>query len=628
MTKFALFPGINSLGQFHLFCMRYTLPLRFGFVFMLWVLSGISPLRAELPSDTLVYDWNLAAIESSKGEEIVEMTSLQDKLMLRADGTFSMKIAADSTAAEAGNWMMRNDSLVLIYELTVKELGIDSIAFLPQGNEPVILFFANGKEIARQSGNELESIRRTEVYGIELEERGGATFTGTERVFKVYQTRRFEEQPFSFLDILRGFLGIFVLLAIAWAFSNNRKAIDWRLVATGLGLQLVFAILVLKIPFVNMLFSWVAGGFVAILQFTAKGSEFLFGGIITDLNTFGYIFAFQVLPTILFFGALTASLYYLGILQRIVYGFAWLMSKTMRLSGAESLAAAGNIFLGQTESPFLIRPYIDRMTKSEIMCLMTGGMATIAGGVFAAYVGFLGGKDVVQQQIFATYLLTASIMSAPAAIVAAKMLFPETEEVNPDLSVPPDRLGTNLLDAISIGTADGLKLAINVGVMLLVFIAMIAMINSIFTDLIGHYTGLNDVIASATDGRYKGLSLEYLFGLIFAPVAWLLGVPGDDILIVGQLLGEKTIINEFIAYASLGKANAAGTIIHEKSVIIATYSLCGFANFSSIGIQIGGIGAIAPNQRTTLAALGMRALVGGTIACFMTGAIAGMLANI
>lgn len=600
---------------------------RFGCTLMLLLLFGFAQAEPLLNRDDLVYDWNLLAVKNTAGVEPGEITLLKDKLTLRADGSFDLHITS-TDYHESGQWQLRNDSLVLVYELTLRETGIDSTVFLPDGDVPTVIYFSNGKEVARQSGSELQSQRRTEVYAIELDAAHNATFTGKTRTIQVYQTRRFEPQIFSLLDIVRGLIGILALLVIAWLFSNNRKGIDWRLVGTGVALQLVFAVLVLKVPLVNMLFASVARGFVKLLDFTAKGSEFLFGGLITDMNTFGYIFAFQVLPTILFFAALTSTLYYLGILQRVVYGFAWVMSKTMRLSGAESLAAAGNIFLGQTESPFLVRPYLDRMTPSEIMCLMTGGMATIAGGVFAAYVGFLGGTDIAARELFATYLLTASIMSAPAAIVAAKMLYPETEETDPNVSVPKERLGSNLLDAISIGTSDGLKLAVNVGVMLLVFIALIAMINFFFTDLIGHYTGLNEIVARSTEGRYPALSLEYLFGLAFAPIAYLLGVPSDDILIVGQLLGEKTIINEFIAYASLGKASAAGLIAHEKSVIIATYALCGFANFSSIGIQIGGIGALAPNQRTTLAALGLRALLGGTIACFMTAAIAGMLANI
>ncbi|MGB1248104.1 MAG: NupC/NupG family nucleoside CNT transporter [Chitinophagales bacterium] len=430
----------------------------------------------------------------------------------------------------------------------------------------------------------------------------------------------------TIVSILRGGLGIIFLLAICVLFSSNRKKINWQLVGIGLGLQLLLALAVLKIPFVMQGFDVVSGWFVSILNFTRAGSEFLFAGMVGDMNTFGFIFAFQVLPTIVFFSALSAALYYMGILQWIVYGFAWIMSKTMRLSGAESLAAAGNIFLGQTESPLLVKPYLDKMTKSEIMCLMTGGMATIAGGVLAAYVGFLGGSDPVEQQLFATHLLTASIMSAPAAIVAAKILVPEDKETKVDqtLRISKDKIGTNILDAVSNGTRDGLKLAVNVGAMLLVFTAFMYMFNAIAFG-IGDKIGINDNILAATDGRYEGLTLQFILGNLFAPIAWMLGTPSQDIVMVGQLLGEKTILNEFFAYGSLGEAKAGGKFVFDKSVIIATYALCGFANFASIGIQIGGIGSIAPKQQPTLAQLGIKSLIGGTVACFMTAAIAGML---
>lgn len=440
------------------------------------------------------------------------------------------------------------------------------------------------------------------------------------------------------MDILRGLLGITVLLAVSYLLSANRKGIDWKLVLSGLGFQFILAILILKVQGVKIAFEWVASFFVSILQFTEAGSRFMFGNIIDDMNTFGYIFAFQVLPTIVFFSAFSAILYYLGILQKIIYGFAWVMSKTMRLSGAESLAAAANVFIGQTEAPLVIKPYLDTMTKSEILCLMTGGMATIAGGVFAAYVGYLGGDDPVQQQLFATHLLTASIISAPAAIMVAKMLYPENEpeKINTNLDISKDKIGSNLLDAISKGTSDGLKLAVNVGVMLLVFTALVNMANEILMSTAGSleigswmdksWTNLNDYVITSTQNRFEGFSFTYLLGLIFAPVAWLLGVPSQDTLLIGQLLGQKTMINEFIAYADLGAMRRNPNInLSPKSVLIATYALCGFANFASIGIQIGGIGALSVVQRKTLSEFGIKALIGGTIACFLTAAIAGML---
>ncbi|MEX2590849.1 MAG: nucleoside transporter C-terminal domain-containing protein, partial [Chitinophagales bacterium] len=331
------------------------------------------------------------------------------------------------------------------------------------------------------------------------------------------------------MDILRAAFGILVLLGIAYALSADRKAIKWKLVATGVVLQFIFAISILYIPWVRIAFQWISERFVDILNFSKSGAEFLFSGLVSDTETFGFIFAFQVLPTIVFFSALSSFLYYLGILQRIVYLFAWVMSKTMQLSGAESLSAAGNIFLGQTEAPLLVRPYLDKMSKSEIMTLMTGGMATIAGGVFAAYIGFLGGEDIEQQKLFAAHLLSASIMSAPAAIVAAKMLFPETNpDINRNIIIPKEKIGANFLDAISIGTTDGLKLAVNVGAMLLTFTAFMYMFNYMFEEWIGVWTGLNEVIAEKTDGRYSGLTLQYLLGMIFSPMAWVLGVASED----------------------------------------------------------------------------------------------------
>ncbi|MBK7110768.1 MAG: NupC/NupG family nucleoside CNT transporter [Chitinophagales bacterium] len=434
-------------------------------------------------------------------------------------------------------------------------------------------------------------------------------------------------------NIYRGLIGILFLISVCYLLSNNRKAIDWKLVLSGIGIQLLFGLLVLKTPGVYQAFSWVSGFFVKIIEFTDAGATFVLGkwpaltqvvdGDNNTIVTVGFVFAFKVLPTILFFSALTSVLYFLGILQKIVWFFAWIMSKTMRMSGAESLSASANIFIGQTEAPLLIKPYLSGMTKSEMLCVMTGGMATIAGGVMAAYIQFLGGDDPVQQQIFATHLLAASVMSAPAAVVASKMLFPQTENVDKTITVGKEKIGVNVLDALSNGTTDGLKLAANVGAMLITFIAAMAMLNYFCHDLIGEWTGLNKIISDNSD--YDGLTLQYLFGQLFAPVAWLIGTPSVDIFYIGQLLGEKTIINEFVAYGSLGNLKESGLIENEKSIIIATYALCGFSNFSSIGIQIGGIGALAPNQRANLASLGIKALIGGTVACFLTASIAGML---
>lgn len=426
-------------------------------------------------------------------------------------------------------------------------------------------------------------------------------------------------------SIGRGLLGMVFLIGICYLLSSNRRKINWRLVGIGLILQLVFAILIFKVDFIAVAFDWVSQQVVTFLGFSQSGAEFIFGGLVTDQDTFGYIFAFQVLPTIIFFSAFTSLMYYLGVLQLVVKGFAWVMSKTMQLSGAESLAAAANVFIGQTEAPLVVKPYLEKMTKSEMLCLMVGGMATLAGGVLAAYISFLGGDSEAQRVIFAKHLLTASIMSAPAAIIIAKMLYPETEEIDRKLDISRDKAGSNVLDAISKGTVDGLKLAVNVGAMLLVFTALMAVLNWFTEDMVGAALGVNDNIAENTDGRYSGLSMQYILGVIFAPVAWLIGVPTEDITVVGQLLGEKTILNEFYAYGSLRDLKASGVLTNARSIVIATYTLCGFANFASIGIQIGGIGALAPSQRSTLAAFGIKALIGGTVAALLTATIAGML---
>ena len=425
-------------------------------------------------------------------------------------------------------------------------------------------------------------------------------------------------------DILRGLLGIVILPLIAWVLSEKKKSIHWRLVLSGTALQLAIAFLVIKLPAVRNGFDVVSRFFIELLNFSREGATFLFGGLMNP-DTMGFIFAFQVLPTIVFFSALTSALYYLNILQRIVYGFAWIMHKTMKLSGAESLAAAANIFVGQTEAPLVVKPYLERMTRSEMLSLMTGGMATIAGAVLVAYITILGGTDPVQMQYFATHLLIASIISAPAALVTAKIMIPETEEVDSDLLIPRHRMGGNLLDAIANGTGEGVKLAVNVAAMLLVFTAFVALVNFLVRDVAGEVTGINQRIVAWSDGRYDGCSLQFLLGLLLAPIAWVIGVPSGDLLVVGQLLGEKTMLNEFYAYVSFGQLKEAGVITSPKSILIITYALCGFANVASIGIQLGGISALAPGQRMTIARLGVKALIAGTIASLLTACVAGML---
>ncbi len=576
-----------------------------------------------LPRDTLVFDWRVTAIETPDGNPLVS-TKAGAQLQINADGTFTLQSDALS---EAGRWRMQGDSIYFAYELLPVARAVDSLFYEVESGIPTLYLYQGEALVARQLDGTLSSPRRSEGYAVSFTEIGFPILRGQNRVIRLRGRAQPKAEVVGLLDLLRGLLGIAAMLGLAWLFSVKRKAINWRLVGIGMGLQLLLAILVLKVPGVKEVFGFIADGFVALLAYAGAGAEFVFGGLVGDPESFGYIIAFQVLPTIVFFSALTATLYYLGVLQKVVYGFAWLMQRTMGLSGAESLAAAGNIFLGQTEAPLLVRPYLERMTRSEIMALMTGGMATIAGGVFAAYVGYLGGTDPEMQRKFAKHLLTASIMSAPAALVVAKMLVPETQQVNQNLDVPRDKMGVNLLDAISIGITDGLKLAVNVGVMLLVFTALMEMLNAAVSGLIGGPTGLDDMVVKVTDGRFT-FNLQFLMGMVFAPIAWLLGVPMEDMVLIGQLLGEKTIINEFVAYGYMGEAKAAGRLLNEKSIIIATYALCGFANLASIGIQIGGIGALAPNQRKTLSELGILALIGGTLAAFLTAVMAGVIAFI
>ncbi|WP_346880785.1 nucleoside transporter C-terminal domain-containing protein [uncultured Algibacter sp.] len=432
-------------------------------------------------------------------------------------------------------------------------------------------------------------------------------------------------QGFSINSLWRGLLGMVSLIFIAFLFSSNRKAIDWKIVGIGLGFQLLIAIGVLKVNFIKSIFEFIGGLFIEVLNFTRAGSKFLFEGLVVDMETFGFIFAFQVLPTIIFFSALTSVLFYLGIIQKIVKAMAWLLTKALKISGAESLSVAGNIFLGQTEAPLLIKAYLEKMNKSEMLLVMIGGMATVAGAVLAAYIGFLGGEDEALRLFYAKHLLAASVMAAPGAIVISKILYPQTEGINTNVAVSQDKIGTNFLDAIANGTTEGLKLAVNVGAMLLVFVAFIAMFNGIL-GWVGDITYLNEWVSAKT--TYNKLSLELILGYAFAPLMWLIGIAKEDMTLMGQLLGIKLAASEFIGYIQLRELKNASNAIHlsyEKSIIMATYMLCGFANFASIGIQIGGIGSLAPGQRKTLSKFGMKALIGGTIASLISATIAGMI---
>ena len=424
----------------------------------------------------------------------------------------------------------------------------------------------------------------------------------------------------SWISISRGILGMFFLFGIGYLFSKNRKNISWKLVIRGTALQVALALLILKVPFISIAFDWLSKAFTKIINFSHDGANFLFRSLGTEqIHPMLMNFMTWILPSIIFFAALSSLLYYFGILQWIVKRLAWVMNKTLGISGAESISAAANIFIGQTEAPLLVKPYLSRMTKSEIMCLMVGGMATIAGGVLAAVIGILGGGDEAKELFYAKHLLTASFMSAPAAIVFAKMLVPETEEIDKNLDVPKEKLGTNALEAITSGTTEGLKLAANVGAMLLVFMSLIALVNYTLGK-VGDWTTLNDLIAQG--GMYTKLSFESIAGYVLAPFSWMMGVEWQDCMYFGQLLGEKTILNEFIAYPHLGEIQDE---LSKKSMIMSTYVLCGFANIASIGIQVGGIGILVPEKRSLLAKYGVIALVGGTLACMSTAVLAGML---
>ena len=423
---------------------------------------------------------------------------------------------------------------------------------------------------------------------------------------------------------LRVLAGLSLIIGILTLASSNRRAIDWVLVGKGILLQLSLAVAILHLSWVSSLFDSVGRGFVALLGFTREGSLFLFGDLVGRVDTFGYLFAFQVLPTIIFFSAITSLLFHFGILQRIVGGFAWIMKRSLKLSGSETLAAAANVFVGQTEAPLLIKPYISSMTRSELMALMVGGMATLAGAVLAAYIGYLGGTDPERQAFFARHLLTASVMNAPASLWIAKILVPQTEPVVDIASIKVERKG-NWLEAIANGTTDGLKMSVNVGVMLLVFTALIALFNGILSDGLGTWTGLNDLVAAWSGGRYSEFNLQAIFGMLLGPFTWLLGVPWAEAPLVGQLLGEKTVLNEFYAYVTMGQMIEGGTLVSERAQTLAVYILCGFANFASIGIQIGGIGTLAPDRRKDLSELGFKAVLGGTAASLSTATLVAFL---
>ncbi|MBW2939082.1 lipocalin family protein [Aureisphaera sp. CAU 1614] len=547
-------------------------------------------------------DWQFTSIEDSNNNPLFEVNANNDKLTFK-DGTFQYSLEAKDNLKASGDYIFQNNLLVLFYNLpsdTIRRYRVSQLT------DSTLVFSENNISYAFKS----------------LPKEGLATTTEED---SDTADAIIPSQGFSVNSLWRGILGMISLLIIAFLFSSNRKAINWKTVGIGLTFQLVIAIGVLKVKFVQSIFEGVGKVFVKVLEFTQAGSKFLFEGLVVDMDTFGFIFAFQVLPTIIFFSALTSVLFYLGIIQKVVKAFGWLLSKLLKISGAESLSVAGNIFLGQTEAPLLIKAYLERMNKSEMLLVMIGGMATVAGAVLAAYIGFLGGDDPVLRLVFAKHLLAASVMAAPGAIVISKILYPQTEAINTDVTVSSEKIGSNILDAIANGTTEGLRLAVNVGAMLLVFVAFIAMLNWVIGG-IGEMTNINEWMVANTS--YPELSLEAILGTVFAPLMWLIGVDQADMMMMGQLLGIKLAASEFVGYIQLAELKNTASAVHltyEKSIIMATYMLCGFANFASIGIQIGGIGSLAPGQRKTLSKFGMKSLIGGTIASLISATIAGMI---
>lgn len=549
--------------------------------------------------------WNFSSI-TSNGNELFQINP--NDIFTLSEGNFNYTLEAKENLQASGNYIRQNNLLIFNYKQpkdTVRYYNIvelsDTKLTIAENNVVYSFVTENAPVAAEQKADVAEVKEEPTATGIKPSE------------------------GFSLSSLLRGVLGMISLIVIAFLFSSNRRGIDWKTVALGLGFQLLIAIGVLKVPFVQKAFEFVGSIFVSVLDFTRAGSEFLFSGLVADMDSFGFIFAFQVLPTIIFFSALTSLLFYLGLIQKVVKGLAWLLSKSLKISGAESLSVAGNIFLGQTEAPLLIKAYLEKMNRSEILLVMIGGMATVAGAVLAAYIGFLGGDDEALRLLYAKHLLAASVMAAPGAIIISKILYPQTEEVNTDVKVSSEKIGSNILDAIANGTTEGLNLAMNVAAMLLVFIAFIAMLNGIL-GWVGDITTLNDWMAANTP--YPKFSLEAILGYVFAPLMWLIGVASEDMALMGQLLGIKLAASEFVGYIQLAELKNVASATHltyNKSIIMATYMLCGFANFASIGIQIGGIGSLAPGQRKTLSEFGMKALIGGTIASLMSATIAGMI---
>lgn len=433
-----------------------------------------------------------------------------------------------------------------------------------------------------------------------------------------------QQSGISLESLLRGILGIITVLAVAYALSYNRKRIDWKLIGGGLLMQLIFALAILNLPFVGTALEFVGKAFIKLMDFTQAGVGFLLGPYATKSN--GFIFLIHSLPVVIFFSALVSLFYHWGIIQRVVGAFSWLLRKFMNISGAEGLVTSGNIFMGMTESPVLIKNYLPAMNRSEIFLVMVSGMGTIAGTVMATYIGMLSGGDPVARVLFAKHLISASLMAAPGSIVLAKMLCPQTEPaVDHAASLEKKSAHPTALDALAAGTSTGIRLMVNIAAMLLVFIALVALANYILDGLIGRYTGLNDWIVSITDRKAQGLTFQFILGVILAPFMWLIGIPSSDIMLVGSLLGQKTILNEFVAYFQLQEWKDAGMFMYQKSILMSTYILCGFANISSIGILLGGMGVLAPEKKEMITRFGFPAMIAGALVSVLSATIIGMI---
>ncbi len=433
-----------------------------------------------------------------------------------------------------------------------------------------------------------------------------------------------QQSGISLESLLRGLLGIVTVLAVAYALSYNRKRIDWRLIGGGLIMQLIFALAVLYVPFVGTALEWTGKAFIKLMDFTQAGVSFLLGPYASKSN--GFIFLIHSLPVVIFFSALISLFYHWGIIQRIVGAFSWVLRKFMNISGAEGLVTSGNIFMGMTESPVLIKNYLPTMNRSEIFLVMVSGMGTIAGTVMATYIGMLSGGDPASRVLFAKHLISASLMAAPGSIVLAKMLCPQTEEVTDRVAGLENKSAhPTALDALAAGTSTGIRLMVNIAAMLLVFIALVALANYLLEGLLGRYTGLNDWIVSVTDGKAQGLTFQFILGVILAPFMWLIGIPSSDVMLVGSLLGQKTILNEFVAYFQLQEWRDAGMFMYQKSILMSTYILCGFANISSIGILLGGMGVLAPEKKEMITRFGFPAMIAGALVSVLSATMIGMI---